>query len=641
MMKHKYVWCVGVLLGYILVALVWWFSIIPELPNAVPGLGGDPLQTVWRFIRMEDSIKSGSIVVPEEASFPNIAPLPWIPFAFLFGEQIAYGIAWFSAAILAGWFTFLTARSWSAPPGISFLAGILVLFSPHRLAHALGHFGAMQVWWIPAVLFFATMFVKTKRIRWGAAAVAASIGMLWTEHHLFVALTIVGVIIGIAYWSMIISFIRTRPVFFILSAFAILVFGVGPFLPAVARTASPESQLNVGDERREHYSGTPRSLFSSAPFLLIRGGTTEEYTVDGRPVADHLHTVGMILPVTAFVLSCFSIWTGRRRRLTIALLSIAATGMLIALGPRVDVLGVSIPMPGALFGYLPIISAIRTMGRFIALAVVALPLLVAVHWRMVVPRSVGIGIAILMCIEVLPVFGYPSVLIPDRRISEAITNLPEGSVLSIPGNTDYSIASQDLYLSALHGRTIIGNIALGRVFPERNAILLQTPVVGDLLKVEVDNLFLQSFLSQAPEDVARVAFESQDISGVVLHAHAVGKHNEDRIRMFLRDILKLSEHQASDGVFVYNVTDIASGDDIVAIRGDGWNVIERAEQGIIVSVKDGAKFHIFSTAEKTISMNLILEDIHMLLDTIPPGFSAHSIELEEEIIVRNPRITPR
>ncbi len=656
------------------IALVWWWPVVREFSTMVAGLGGDPFQTLWRIVRFGDVVRQGSFVIPEEQMFRNFGPLPWMPFAYFFGETAVYNGAWLASGVLAGVATYVLARLLGAPRSLALLAGILVEFSPYRLAQALGHFGAMQVWWIPATLIAARQWIVTRRWRWAFLCVVGVVGTAWTEHQLFLSLLILLGILSIWHLPACVRHVRASTLQVSVVALLIAAGALWPFRNELRSTASPQSFLNPGESARARFAATPASIFLPPPFHLLRSGNSG-YGGNDSTVADHVQTLGLALPVVVLFLSR----RARFSRTMSALLTAACVGVILALGPRLSFGDMTLPLPGALFGRLPVLSSLRTVGRFIALAVIALPVLTAVLvGQRVRSRFVRYTIAGLLVAEILPGFGYPRMLVP-RALVDVFTSISPGAILVLPGYTNDRVAGEHLYLSAFHHHALVGNSAFERVTdPVVARGLLRTPVVGDLLRLDHRGLQERTFFGQDPVEIAPAIFAFENIRAVVVDERLSGSAvalvgNERRtltpeeraaIRAFLRADLGLREERVTDQLFFYHVPP-SSGAPFAAIRGDGWTLVERTPDLLAAAIARTATFELFvaraatdplsftarvrSKEPRTLTMRAAAKNavvraepgstITIPLGAVPRGTTFFSLDVDMPgLVLENPRI---
>lgn len=478
------------------------------LSTVVLGRGGDPYQTLWRFDGLGHAVTQGSLTVPGDP-FRNWGPLPWLPLHFLLGEPLAYNVVWIISAPLAALAMFLLARVLGMSRLSGALAGTLVAFAPYRVAQSLGHFGAMQVFWIPAVL---TGFVATIRrptlLRLIATAVLL-IGTAWTEHTLFLTTLIALVLCGGVFWRDVRSGLTSwrRRLAAGIAIAAVVVFGVLPFTSEVRRTVAPDSRLTPSTEQRLRFTPKISSLVAQPSFHFSRSATNP-YGSTHDTVADRTVALGVFAPILAFV----ALWRHRKATAHPArggalLVLLAVFGVALAVAPRAAPRLLDIPF----------VSAIRVVNRFLVLTAFALPLLAAQALNGFSSRLIQLAIAAVLVLDILPLPPFPNAptVLP---IVAALRAERPGPVLAVAAAADDVIASRALYASTQHGHAPIGQGAFTRVEESSaRSALLRVPVVRDLLLLRATELERPTLFGQQPAVIAHAALASEGIVAVVVH----------------------------------------------------------------------------------------------------------------------------
>jgi hypothetical protein len=610
------------LIFFAFVAFIWWFPVLQNFSTQVAGTGGDPYQTLWRFTRLGETVRSGSLTVPEEASLRNLSPLPWMPVFALFGPIVAYNVAWFAGAILAGWFAYLLARAWGAQFWPATAAGLLLEFSPYRLAQSLGHFGAMQIWILVATLLCVTLWIKNKKNIWLVIFSVLVVLTAWTDHQLFIMLMGILIFGVLFFWRVLLAINKKQKILAAILLAGAIFLGVSPFLSVLGNISKADNYFNLGNLERERFSASWRKVFLPAPFSLWRGGSGS-FGDQSSGVSEGVQTLGIILP-----LACIYVFAKKKNKLgrkDYFLLCVAAVGFILAFGPSLQIRSVRIPLPGALAFGIPVLSAIRTVGRFIALPVLLLPIFFARNWRSNDKKTgVYFFVPLLFCLEIIPVFGFPMINVNVSGAKAVVPYLESGKILAIPANTNYVFGSEQLYASLFYGREVVGNSALSRIEdPEKQKIFVATPVIRDLLPLRLKDFYLPTIFGQTNSEVARLAFVSQSIGNIVLAAnpvsglvstegnrrHLLSAEELEYTREFLKKELGMREREAYPGFFVYNfaASDKKEADYFVA-EGTGWNIIKKEVGKNIVEIKKNSELYLFARNEKKISLMLKITD---------------------------------
>ena len=659
-------WKISSLIFYIVVSIVWWFSLIQNFGSKVIGLGGDPYQSLWRFLRFSQVVVHGSLTIPEESVFKNFAPIPWLPLEFMFGEVVAYNLVWFLTGILAAWFTFLLTKSLGARNFPSFIAGLLILFSPFRLSQALGHFGAMQLWWIPAATYFFIKWQRSSSKKWLVLSLICLVGLSWSEHHFFLAYVFMIIIAFLFYFQRILKSLNKNPIVYLFLIIAI-VAALYPFYSSVGSLVDTSGSLNLGQEQRERYSATLKSFVSIPSFSVFKNlgfGNSE------NNVSDHTFYLGTLLPLLAFIVFL------RKRRKVNWLIGLGILLMVVlTIGPVLKVRNIEVLTPVYLLQNLPILSSIRAYGRFMAIPVLFLPILLAINWPKFGKRF-SLILGILLLLEIMPQFSFPTMNAKDESYEKIYAEAPVGKILAIPASTNYLYASKQLYWSAKQGRELADSIALERII-DKNAreIFLQTPVVRDLALLRIKDFYLPSFFGQdvkvskaafASQNIGSVIFDSQTEGGVISYAeskpHKTSNEEILSVRDYLKESLGLKENEISKGIYFYPVEGEMK-EQILGIKGDKWELLNKNGLREDVNINPGATFHVYSLKDSKflLSFNILANEnnstitfaqgdletkikapqkgqVDMVLSA-KKGFNEYSIKLDGgKLKVENPKI---
>lgn len=619
------------LIFFIFVAVIWFFPVLQHFTTSAAGVGGDPYQTLWRFNRLGETLKQGSIFVPEEKTLPNLAPLPWLPVYYLFGDIVAYNTAWLASVILAGLLCYVLARQWGAEFWPALISGLLVEIAPYRIAQSLGHFGAMQFWVIFAVLICFTTWYRKNNFWAFLLGMLFSIWTAWTDHQLFVILLMVLVVFWVAYWREVVSPLRLlategqalrsqRRRTFLMIMYAVLIvamliIAVFPFAGSIFYASQANGHLNLGDSQRENYSATWRSLILPVPFSVL-GGRVYDTNIS----ADNIQTLGLFLPIGGLAIFIVS----KKKKQDIALMVLVLGGLVLSLGATMKIHGINIPLPGQLFYQLPILSAIRTAGRFAVLPVMFLPVYFAIKWEE--KRKFFWTVLWLLClIEILPVVGFPVMEIDHTKAKQVAENLGSGAVLAIPAYTNYQYGSEQLYYSLDYKKPVAGNSALLRIVePKSLEEFLATPVIRDLVLLRLADFNLPTIFGQTNKEIVNLAFASQGINSILLETSprggVISLEGNKRVildgakialvRTYLRDTLGLKESKAVGSAFVYTLPGDKRNNNAsyFAMEGRGWQIKKKLSDRSVVELQPLSDFYLYSSEDKNMILKMSVLD---------------------------------
>lgn len=559
---------------------------ITKLRVDVVGLGGDPYQTLWRFHGLTEALRRGSLTIPAEP-FRNLGPLPWLPLHLLVGEPLAYNLVWILSFPLTAVATYALARSlgFSRPVGV--LAGMLATLAPYRLAQSLGHFGAWQLFWVPAVLAALVRWLRTPNLSAAVLLGLLLVGTAWTEHTLFLT-ALLGSAVMVAALAPGRAGLNPRRLRSGLVLGLLLAAGaIIPFWRDFTAVTASDSYYTPLPEQRLRFSPDPRALVSLPSFHLLRR-SENPYGTSRATVADRVVALGAVA-LTAAVVQSLLDWRRKRSR-TLALAGCALAGLLLALLPRAG-------GEDALATF-PVLSAVRTVDRFLALPVVVVPLLAAQFALTRHARWQSVLLVGLLVLEILPRPPFPH---QDAHLAASYHQLRDldGAVLEVPAATDYLVASRALYSATVHGRPLRGSSALERVEdPLHRAALLRVPVVSDILLLRSERLERRTFFQQSPRAIAHAALASEGISAVVLHTKVAdlpvlrfgvprprnATADELRaVRSFLTD-LGLREEPLDEAAFLYRIPSWPTkAVGVVVVQGSGWDRSSRSAEGTTVA----------------------------------------------------------
>lgn len=660
-------------------ALAMALSAPGSLHTHVLGLGGDPYQTLWRFTGLQEALARGTLAVPGEP-LRNLGPLPWLLVHTLTGEPLAYNIVWMLQFPLAVGATFALGRVLGLHPLAAAFAGLLVAFAPYRIAQSLGHFGAMQLFWIPAMT--AAFLNWLRRPSYVRVFLLALVGVAtaWTEHTLFLTALLALCVLLVVVRRELRAVLRRGEVWRHIAVLVLILFlgGIAPFRQEVLRTASSTSELNPGHEQRLRFTPTFAALVTPPTFHAMRR-VDAPYGTSSLPAADRVVSLGTALLVLAGVAVIRERPFVRQRELLLPAL-LTLTGIALSLAPRTTI-------GAALFNVLPFFSAVRAVDRFLALAVMTLPLLaVRVLTELGTNRSRGYRALAVVLASLLLFEGAPQVPFPSQRavIAPAYAALAQdssdGGVLEAGASVDYVLASHAVFASTTHHRPVLGSIAFERVEkPPTRTQLLRLPVVRDLLLLRVEDLEQPTFFRQHPARIAASALRSGGVAHVVLHASVDGhdllrqsaagvrpitREELQRVQTFLR-AAGLSEVAQAEGTVIYRVP--AAAESIpVAARGSGWQRVSRRQDGTVqAALTHGATVEVYAVepvrniqlsfriARGSRSGRLRLRDnprgetsavpgdvVRLDLGAVPSGMRRYVMDIDApEIIVENPSVT--
>jgi uncharacterized protein YjeT (DUF2065 family) len=586
------------LVGFVGLAVVSSAPLVLFATEYVVGAGGDPWQTLWRFAAKEEQLRqegwgfllSQELVGGGEARLVNLSVWPWMIVHGLLGEPLAYNVIWLLSFVFSGYGVYLLVRLILRQHGggesqmPAFLAGVVYMFQPLHVAHGYGHFGALQTQWLPLIVWSCLLWLEKPRVWKLALTGGLLIVQAWTEHHYALWLTIFFLLAAIA-WRKLISERLKQPANLVTVGLAVLVVGLvvaSSYWPTWRLAGGDAESLVLGQEQTIRFSADIFSFFVPASFHSVWGGLSNwlfgQYFTGN--VTEATHFLGL-LPVLAVIFFRSYIPSSERR----FWLVVAGVFGIIALGPRLHILGQvwPVPLPYALVDSWPVFEAVRAVGRasvFVGLAVAVLfGLVMARAVRQPRWRTVVLGL-------VLIEFLFMPVPLMSTKISpvyEQVARLSGKRVLELPAATNYTVASRALYASLIHGKEVVGNIALerGQVLTAETARDL--PAWRQVLYLRTEHLKLNraEFFGQEMVETWADVTEWQQAAALVLHRDSLTAYQTQVVREFLEKRLGLLPQEFEDVLF-YNFADLrVKHDGVFLQRGEGWEQVRyEAELGI-------------------------------------------------------------
>lgn len=665
-MKHVTFWRhIAVILAYTALTLGMTWPAIIHFKDGIVGSGGDPWQTLWRF---EDKSRQltqaftqgelGSFIQYEflgggEARLVNLATWPWAPLYVLLGLPTTYNVVWFLSFIIAGYAVYLLTltlwrpsaeqkeRSWLLVHAPAFLAGLYYMFLPYHVAHAQGHFGAMQMAWLPLIIWSVIQLFRTHNV-WFAALLGIGLTIqAWSEHHYMLWLLVFSIIALLFFWKEVNVYFSRPAHRWLAGALIVWVFVsiLLPYYPTIRLAGNGSSLLDLGEEQTMRFSSDVFSFIFPASFHPVWGGVFGSFFMreaGNINVAESTYYLGWV--VLLLLLFFHQRLARRTKRFW---LLVGGVFFVIALGPSLHVLGreLGVPLPYALIQHLPIFSAVRTVGRASVLiglsGAVLLAGVLATHVKRVQ------GVIILLLVILLDFLFFP-VTIQSATLSfgyELVRNAPGSRVIEIPATTNYTAASRALYASNHHGKEVLGNIALERASGEAELTFVRSvPAIRQLLYVgtstfrrDRDDFFAQN-LSETLSDTLRYF----DVGSIVIHPDSLSVLQLTTLRHFLEEDMGFVANVVDD-VLVYTFDPAAlavPGDGVFLTRDSHWLHVgfDPKRNSVFAEVEEAATVTVVNTTTATRQVDLgfntfsespsslVVKDMTgQVLSIVPPG----------------------
>lgn len=717
-----------VIVIYSLMTLIMTYPVISNITSSIAGSGGDPWQTLWRFeykdqemrqALWEESSNATDIVkyVRNEffgggdARLVNISIWPWMWLHWLFGEPTAYNLVFLLSFILSGYGMFLLVQylarkeikklrnreiekfgnkeiknegkflnylfSQFLPNAGPFITGIVYMFLPYHVAHAHGHFGAMQTQWLPFIILAAISFIEKPNIVKSLILSFLIILQAWSEHHYMAWLVIAAFVACVMFRSNIAHmFTRKKSIFSLtVTGVMIFVFVILPYIPTIQLASRKTSSIAVPKEQIVRLSADIASFFIPPSWHPLWGKPMEVLfgsRVSGNEI-EATQYVGLVV-ILIVVFYRYSL-PKKSSRLLFSLLTIF---ILISIGPQLKIFGSSIPipLPYDIIDTFPIIDTIRAVGR----GGVIIGLVISILFGYVTASQIRrwqtmVFLFIIIIVDFL-FFPFPMQTVQRSQAYEILSTQEGTAIIEIPAATNYVVASRSLYESVFHKKQVLGNIALERAFSQDTLqTLKQIPVIRQLLYLRTTELIenRKEFFNQDLDESFPDVVQWLSIGAVLVHPDSLSKVQLNAVTNFLENDIGLLR-TSYDDIYVYKTHNLIKpilSDGLFLIRKEGWTnigydpkrgsvfgeVLEQADL-TLVNVRDAATdveitFRVPKESEGSLSMSLDSKQIAVfdnqreksiaIVTSIPPG--EHQLRIQntgmEKLIIQDPSIVVR
>lgn len=572
---------------YIILLGLMTMPVILHMQSRVAGIGGDPWQTMWRFTTKGQEGWAGfssDLMGKGDPQLVNLSIWPWMPIHTLLGEPAGYNTIFLLSFLLSGYamvllmHTLTRKPAWSAGP---VLAGIAYMFAPYHIAHSLGHFGAMQLQWIPFILALALSYIRSEKI-WKVLLLGfLCIIQTWEEHHYALWLGIFAIISIIVYWTPLRKKLTSKTtthsilagiVFLLIITLGVIV----PNIPTVKLAGQDSSALSLGIDQTTRFSADLFAFITPAPFQPIWGAICNnlfgQYFTGNTAESVQYIGIGILIAILFFKKHIPVL----QKRLWFGALVIFG---IISLGPVLHIFGhiTSIQLPYALFAKLPVFSAIRTISRagvFVTIAsCVLFGWVVATNYHRLRTSYIITGF-LLLDFLFIPFPMQSAVLSPAY---DMLAQVPGKNIIEIPAATNYVAASRSLYAETIDHKQAIGNIALERGQSQDAFNLAKSiPAIRQLLYLRTTELVQNrpEFFTQDLQETLPDAMTWLDTRAILVHTDSLSQAQKDALDHFLSAQKLFTKYAFSDAdVYVRNPEIQPQTDGMFLIRGDGFENI--------------------------------------------------------------------
>lgn len=414
---------------------------LPGLEAENPPVPGDSdvYEQAWHFWWVGDAFREGTdprvcpligLPPPYSLAGQNIG---W-PDALLFGPLLGtHPEAALLAALLAGTVLtfaagFLFARSWGLDPSGSMFAALFITWAPARTAHLMQHYSIACFGWVILSMACARLFlVRGRTALLAASGTALLIASMESAYH---------ALIGAAGLAAVAAASLRLPCRSRIPALAAAT--AASLALSLLFFASFPGELPSGENPGESvfWSAEPISYLLPSPFGLPAVLAGIRARAPWMPnLFEGVVTPGFVvilLAMAAILRKPSGAWSAPVRRDVIPLAILSIIPFVLALGPRLKLLGTptGVPLPYALVLDLPFLGGARSASRFAMLGAALLAVPAACSLRCL-GRRTGTVAAALAALELIPP-ALPSVC---GAIPSFYSSREEGSsILEIPAS---------------------------------------------------------------------------------------------------------------------------------------------------------------------------------------------------------------
>jgi hypothetical protein len=456
---------------YALLAIAFFYRVIPHINSQLIGPPEDNMQHVWDlwFARSATGGISGflhttRIFYPEGTSL-LFHPFSWFnlllasTIGFLLTPVAAYNLLILFTFALSGVGAFLLIRHLTRDTAAALLGGFVFAFNPSHFGHALHQIEIASIQFIPFFVLFYFKVLERKsasNVAWASAFFLLNSLCSW--YYMFLALLCMAVCYGVeAHRSrrLLLPGAITSSLIIVGATLVVL----SPLIVSMLVAAATHSNLWPGGYGRyvvdiagllvPHYN---HILAQVPPLARVNAGYT----------GFAWESVGYLgLVCTGLMLASSRVLVKRAARYLLGLVCF----LLLAFGPRLHFLGKTIPsfLPYALIRHIPILSGARAPGRMMAYAYIFLAVLVAVAFSYQLREGFLRSrrwVALLVALGICADFWSPCREMTPVRLPPAYAAIlgreptVDFGLLDLPGRSSIFCARYMMY-QTLHGIPIV------------------------------------------------------------------------------------------------------------------------------------------------------------------------------------------
>lgn len=574
------------------VALTW--PVALTLGERLAGDGADANLFVWNQWWFRTALAEGAspfattmIHWPTGSSLALHTLSPWnallaTPIALVAGDVAAYNVVLLASLAACGLAAHALARDVTGSTRAAYVAGFAFTFTPYHFAHALGHLNLVSYYWLPLFALAFRRWLARSRPRDLALASAAIVGAGLTDLSLLLVLALFAVAFAAGALGVRSTKFLVRPLVAGLPAAVLL----SPYLALVVLEYARTPGLGGFGSEAGRYSLDVASYVVPSPLATLYERVGVILTPDGTTTEA---SVFVGFAVLALAIVGFRAAPRDERR---PWLVVAACFYVLSLGPWLQILGWSlpVPLPYAVVRYVPLLSTLRTPARFAIGVLLPVAILAAygamrLRWPSKVrmparePARSALAVACVLAIVALEAATLPYPTTPlaagaaypaELLDADALVELP----LWQPGYDGYLQNVRYLAAQTLHGKPIVNGYT-SRETPRDKQFLEGELVLSALWRLERGGVPPESadvFPEQDTRALAGDLLAARGLRTLLFHESAPGDEPETREAAFLATLGGLSRGPTIDGVTYWRAE---RGNATVLLDLDrGWHGLE-------------------------------------------------------------------
>lgn len=299
----------------------------------------------------------------------------------------------------------------------SILAGLIYTYNPFVFSH-FQQFELITLQWLPLIFLFTAKFIEKQKWQYPiivSLLIVAQIGSSF-YYTFFLALIL-------PVYILLLKLIKKVPVKNLIKLsllLAIVVVGVfsylylQPFI-SVRETFNIERSL---DANISYSAQITDFLFTSESNKLYGWMVNDPLwrSIRDSYTAVHYteHSLFFGLTVNALLFSTLALLVAKKikgddKKITLIFLILLGTAFIFAFGPYVEILGRLIPLPYLIFyKFVPFVDTLRAPSRFMAIVFLALSIIIAFGWKVLITKFKKIALVILVITIILISLEYQS-----------------------------------------------------------------------------------------------------------------------------------------------------------------------------------------------------------------------------------------